>query len=93
MRARLHVGCRGWMPRSAACDARAFLSLASSPPSVTIQSSPPTHTPQHQQILRHAVIGMLPKNSMRHRVIKKLRVFPDDVHLYDQQLAGKKSII
>lgn len=53
-----------------------------------------THPPQqHNQILRHAVIGMLPKNSLRHQVVKKLRVFPDEFHPYDAALRGKKSII
>lgn len=45
------------------------------------------------QVLRHAVLGMLPKNSLRNVLIKKLRVFPDEFHIYDKQLAGKKSIV
>lgn len=36
---------------------------------------------------------MLPKNSLRHQVVKKLRVFPDEFHPYDAALRGKKSII
>lgn len=36
---------------------------------------------------------MLPKNSLRHQVVKKLRVFPDGVHPYEGPLRGKKSII
>lgn len=47
----------------------------------------------HRQILRHAVIGMLPKNSLRHQVVKKLRVFPDEFHPYEAPLRGKKSVI
>jgi ribosomal protein L13 len=36
---------------------------------------------------------MLPKNNLRHQLVKKLRIFPDEVHIYEEQLAGKESII
>lgn len=45
------------------------------------------------QVLRHAIIGMLPKNSLRNKFIKKLRVFPDEAHIYQKQLEGKESLI
>jgi ribosomal protein L13 len=45
------------------------------------------------QILRHAVLGMLPKNSLRNQLIKKLRVFPDEYHIYEKQLQGKTSLV
>ena len=45
------------------------------------------------QILRHAVIGMLPKNRLRKTILKKLRIFPDEFHIYEEQLQGKPSII
>lgn len=62
---------------------------ASVPPPITLIQT--THTTT--QILRHAVIGMLPKNSLRHQVVKKLRVFPDEFHIYYSHLSNKKSII
>ena len=64
---------------------------ASAPPNRTHPNNNTSHTTI--QILRHAVIGMLPKNSLRHQVVKKLRVFPDEFHPYEGPLRGKKSII
>lgn len=46
-----------------------------------------------EEILRHAVLGMLPKNSLRNEAIKKLRVFPDKYHIYEKQLKGKKNLL
>ena len=46
-----------------------------------------------EEILRHAVLGMLPKNSLRNEAIKKLRVFPDKYHIYEKQLRGKNSLL
>lgn len=46
-----------------------------------------------EEILRHAVLGMLPKNSLRNEAIKKLRVFPDKYHLYEKELKGKKDLL
>ncbi len=66
------------------------------PPAYALHHPSNTHTnplPPSPQILRHAVIGMLPKNSLRHQVVKKLRVFPDEFHPYEAPLRGKKSII
>lgn len=48
---------------------------------------------QSEEILRHAVLGMLPKNSLRHQVIKKLRVFPEKYHIYEDQLRGKQPLM
>ena len=78
--------------------------LSCMPPRLAVNAHPdptPTHSRPHTtknhttppQILRHAVIGMLPKNSLRHQVVKKLRVFPDEFHPYEGPLRGKKSII
>lgn len=35
-----------------------------------------------EEIILHAVRGMLPQNKLRDRVIKRLRVFPGDEHPY-----------
>jgi ribosomal protein L13 len=38
------------------------------------------------QILRRAVLGMLPKNKLRSRMDFKLRIFPGEKHLHMDQL-------
>ncbi|TFJ88025.1 hypothetical protein NSK_000379 [Nannochloropsis salina CCMP1776] len=48
---------------------------------------------QAEEILRHAVLGMLPKNKLRNHAIKKLRVFPEKYHIYEEQLRGKQSLL
>mmetsp|Transcript_8796 Transcript_8796/g.9312 ORF Transcript_8796/g.9312 Transcript_8796/m.9312 type:complete len:142 (+) Transcript_8796:28-453(+) len=50
------------------------------------------HKPE--EIIRHAVLGMLPKNSLRRRQSLKLRIFPGSKHLhYDVLPEGSPSII
>jgi len=39
------------------------------------------------RILTHAVLGMLPKNKLRHDIMKRLKVFRDEFHPYTTQLA------
>ena len=46
-----------------------------------------------EEILRHAVLGMLPKNSLRNEAIKKLRIFPDKYHIYAKKLKDKTDIL
>lgn len=42
-----------------------------------------------EEIIRHAVKGMLPKNKLGDKMIKKLYVFPGSEHKYEKQLGGK----
>merc|ERR1711939_805633 len=39
-----------------------------------------------EMIIKKAVSGMLPKNKLRERRLERLRVFPDDVHPYEQNI-------
>ncbi len=39
-----------------------------------------------EEILRNAIIGMLPKNMLRKNAMAKLRIFPGDAHLHDDKL-------
>jgi large subunit ribosomal protein L13 len=38
-----------------------------------------------EEVINHAVNGMLPKNKLRSRMMKRLRVFAGDVHGHDAQ--------
>ncbi|MDO8451539.1 MAG: 50S ribosomal protein L13 [bacterium] len=38
-----------------------------------------------EEIIRHAVMGMLPKNKIRDRLITRLYVFPDEKHTYQDK--------
>ena len=47
-----------------------------------------------EEVLRKAVLGMLNKNKLRKLQAKKLRIFPDEMHFYQDQLPpGTKSVI
>jgi len=39
-----------------------------------------------KEVVRHAVRGMLPKNKLRSRMIKRLYVFPGEKHPYEDKL-------
>lgn len=39
-----------------------------------------------EQVIKHAVAGMLPKNKLTDRMLKKLFVFPGSAHDYQKQL-------
>lgn len=41
-----------------------------------------------EEIIRHAVKGMLPKNKLGRQMIKKLHLYPTDTHPYEKQIAG-----
>ena len=43
-----------------------------------------------EDIIRHAVKGMLPDNKLRASMMKRLYIFPGDTHTYQAQLSGKK---
>lgn len=45
-----------------------------------------------EDIIRHAIVGMLPKNKLGDKMIKKLYVFADDNHPFKKQLAVKNQI-
>jgi large subunit ribosomal protein L13 len=38
------------------------------------------------QIIRKAVSGMLPKNTLRDRRLSRLLIFPDEEHPYEQNI-------
>lgn len=42
------------------------------------------------EIIRHAVSGMLPKNRLRDQRMKRLFVFADDKHPYEEKFTTKK---
>jgi large subunit ribosomal protein L13 len=43
-----------------------------------------------EEIIRHAVSGMLPKNKLRSAMLKKLHVYKDENHPYQKQVGGSK---
>jgi large subunit ribosomal protein L13 len=42
------------------------------------------------EVIRHAVLGMLPKNKLRDRRIARLHVYPNEKHPFIKELAVKK---
>mmetsp|Transcript_155 Transcript_155/g.192 ORF Transcript_155/g.192 Transcript_155/m.192 type:complete len:147 (-) Transcript_155:104-544(-) len=46
-----------------------------------------------EEILRHAVSGMLPKNKMRRLQLKRLRIYPGPVHEFDEEIGDRTPII
>ncbi|KDN36142.1 60S ribosomal protein L23 [Tilletiaria anomala UBC 951] len=42
-----------------------------------------------EEIIREAVAGMLPKNTLRDRRLERLKVFPDDAHPYTQNITKR----
>lgn len=43
-----------------------------------------------EEVVRHAVKGMLPKNRLGRKIIKKLYVFPGDEHPFGKRFSGEK---
>lgn len=39
-----------------------------------------------EEVIRHAVSGMLPKNRLRDKMLKRLHVFTDSTHPYEEKL-------
>ena len=46
-----------------------------------------------EEILRHAVAGMLPKNKLRKQHLKRLRIFPGRAHDFEAEIGGRTPII
>eukprot|EP00611_Tribonema_gayanum_P026990 TRINITY_DN6550_c0_g1_i1.p1 TRINITY_DN6550_c0_g1~~TRINITY_DN6550_c0_g1_i1.p1 ORF type:complete len:150 (-),score=30.56 TRINITY_DN6550_c0_g1_i1:44-493(-) len=46
-----------------------------------------------EEILRRAVMGMLPKNKLRSRMILQLKIYEGPAHPHEQDLRGKSSIL
>ena len=45
-----------------------------------------------EEVLRKAVVGMLPKNRLAKQQAAMLRIFPDDEHPHTSQVAGKPAL-
>jgi large subunit ribosomal protein L13 len=46
------------------------------------------------QVLRKSILGMLRKNTLRHEISRRLRIFPGDKHLHEDMIpAGTPSIL
>lgn len=46
-----------------------------------------------EEILRHAVAGMLPKNKMRKKHLKRLRIYPGRVHEFEAEIGSRAPLI
>lgn len=44
-----------------------------------------------RKVITHAVEGMLPKNKLTAKAMKRLRVFKDEKHTYEKMVANTKS--
>ena len=44
------------------------------------------------EIIAHAVSGMLPKNKLRAQMLKRLYVFADENHTYQDKVAVKEEV-
>mmetsp|Transcript_9268 Transcript_9268/g.13925 ORF Transcript_9268/g.13925 Transcript_9268/m.13925 type:complete len:151 (+) Transcript_9268:41-493(+) len=46
-----------------------------------------------EEVLRRAVMGMLPKNSLRRKMIGLLKVYEGEAHPHESDLKGKSSLL
>lgn len=46
-----------------------------------------------EEIIKHAIKGMLPNNKLRNKMLKKLFVFPTTTHPYAKQLKQKNEVV
>eukprot|EP00614_Pseudopedinella_elastica_P012427 CAMPEP_0172585560 /NCGR_PEP_ID=MMETSP1068-20121228/4980_1 /TAXON_ID=35684 /ORGANISM="Pseudopedinella elastica, Strain CCMP716" /LENGTH=130 /DNA_ID=CAMNT_0013380071 /DNA_START=85 /DNA_END=477 /DNA_ORIENTATION=+ len=46
-----------------------------------------------EEILRHAVAGMLPKNKMRKLALKRLKIYAGQAHEFEAELNGRTPLI
>jgi large subunit ribosomal protein L13 len=44
-----------------------------------------------EEVIRHAVKGMLPQNRLRDKMLKRLKVYPEAEHPYSEKLKGLKA--
>lgn len=44
-----------------------------------------------EDVIRHAVSGMLPKNKLKTSLLKKLHIYKDNKHPYEKQLGGQSN--
>lgn len=42
------------------------------------------------EVIKHAVSGMLPKHKLGHEMIKKLHIYADEKHPFENHIGGKK---
>lgn len=50
-------------------------------------------TRRPEEILRHAVAGMLPKNRLRKQYLKRLRIYAGRAHEFEAELGNRAPII
>mmetsp|Transcript_4960 Transcript_4960/g.6811 ORF Transcript_4960/g.6811 Transcript_4960/m.6811 type:complete len:140 (-) Transcript_4960:126-545(-) len=46
-----------------------------------------------EEVLRHAVLGMLPKNNLRKTMSRMLKIYPGSAHPHTAQIGDKQSIV
>ena len=46
-----------------------------------------------EEIIRRAVKGMLPQNRLRDQMLKRLKVFPEAEHPYEEKLKGRNAAV
>ncbi|CAM9282303.1 unnamed protein product [Heterosigma akashiwo] len=44
-----------------------------------------------EEVLRHAVLGMLPKNNLRKSMAKMLRIYPGNAHPHSAQISSQRT--
>lgn len=44
-----------------------------------------------QEIIRHAVSGMLPQNRLKNRMLERLKIFKDENHTYEEKFKTQNS--
>ncbi len=59
------------------------------PGGLTIESLEDLRSRKPEEVIIHAVKGMLPQNKLRDRMLKRLFVFAEETHDYDEKFRGK----
>lgn len=59
------------------------------PGGMTIETAKEKRARKPEDIIMHAVKGMLPQNRLRDRMLRRLKVFPGETHTYEEKMKGK----
>jgi len=64
---------------------KTYTSYSGYPGGLKIRSFKELKENKPQEIIKHAVLGMLPKNKLARQMIKKLYIYPGETHPYEEK--------
>lgn len=72
--------------------AKVYTSYSGYPGGLKKQRLEEVRTKKPTQIIRHAVSGMLPKNKLRDSMLKRLYIYANDKHPYEEKLKDTSTL-